>query len=100
MLEESDFNFRYVSLCDLDIRREKTAKLFANIGDPDQMPQNVASDLGVHYLPITLLEFSRLKLVNFSLIYKKILYYIAANKVWEVECRSYQFYIWKLSNTC
>ena len=25
------------------------AKLFANSGDPDQMPHSVASDLGLHY---------------------------------------------------
>ena len=31
------------------------AKLFANSGYPDQMPHIVASDLGLHYLPITLL---------------------------------------------
>ena len=29
------------------------AKLFANSGDPDQMPRSVASDLGLHCLPIT-----------------------------------------------
>ena len=27
-------------------------KLFANHGDPDQMPHSVASDLSVHCLPI------------------------------------------------
>ena len=32
---------------------EKKAKLFANRGDPDQMPRSAASDLGLHYLPIT-----------------------------------------------
>ena len=37
------------------------AKLFANRGDLDQMPQNVASDLGLHCLPITLLGVSRRK---------------------------------------
>ena len=31
------------------------AKLFANSGDPDQMPHSVASDLGLHFLPVTLL---------------------------------------------
>ena len=31
------------------------AKLFANSGDPDQMTLNVASDLGLPCLPITLL---------------------------------------------
>ena len=36
------------------------AKLFANSGDPDQMPYSVASDLGQHYLPNTLLRVSRL----------------------------------------
>ena len=40
------------------------AKLFANIGDPDQMPHSVASDLGLHCLSITFLRVSRLQLVN------------------------------------
>ena len=31
-------------------------ELFANSGDPDQMPQNVASDLDVHCLPVTRLR--------------------------------------------
>ena len=31
---------------------------FANSGDPDQMPHFVASDLGLHCLPITLLGVS------------------------------------------
>ena len=30
------------------------AKLFANSGDPDQMPHSVASDLVLHCLSITL----------------------------------------------
>ena len=30
---------------------------FANNGDPDQMPQNAASDLGLHCLAITVLGF-------------------------------------------
>ena len=40
------------------------AKLFANSGDPDQMPHSAASDLGLHCLPITLLCVSRLQWVN------------------------------------
>ena len=36
----------------------------ANSADPDQMPHSVASDLGLHCLPSTLLGVSRLKLVN------------------------------------
>ena len=32
------------------------AKLFANSGDPDQMPYSAASDLGLHCLPINLLR--------------------------------------------
>ena len=35
-------------------------ELFANSGDPDQMPHSAASDLGLHCLPITLLGVSRL----------------------------------------
>ena len=40
------------------------AKLFANSGDPDQAPRSVASDLGLHCLPITLLRVSRLQWVK------------------------------------
>ena len=40
------------------------AKLFANSGDPDQMPHSGASDLGLHCWPITLLRVSRLQWVN------------------------------------
>ena len=36
-------------------------KLFANSGDLDQMPHSVASDLGLHCLPVTLLRVSRLQ---------------------------------------
>ena len=53
-LEDSNFDFRYVRLCNLDILREKMVELFANSGDPDQMLHSVASDLGLHCLPITL----------------------------------------------
>ena len=38
--------------------------LFANSGDPDQMPHSAASDLGLHYLPITFLGVSRLQWVK------------------------------------
>ena len=44
------------------------AKLFANSGDPDQMPHSVASDLGLHCLPITLLGVSRLQWVVIKLL--------------------------------
>ena len=40
------------------------AKLFANSGDPDQMPHFAVSDLGLHSLPITFLGDSRLKWVK------------------------------------
>ena len=33
--------------------------LLANTADPDQMPHYVASDLGLHCLPMTLLKVSR-----------------------------------------
>ena len=39
-------------------------ELFANSGDTDQMPHSVASDLGLHYLPIILLGTARLQWVN------------------------------------
>ena len=53
------------------------AKLFANSGDPDQMPHSAASDLGLHCLPITLLRVSRLqwfKSVDYSANYHFIFF--------------------------
>ena len=44
-----------MSDCDKKYSLRKIVKLFANSGDPDQMPHSVASDLSLHYLPITLL---------------------------------------------
>ena len=40
------------------------AKLFANSGDPDQMPHSAASDRGLHCLPVTLLWVSQLQWVK------------------------------------
>ena len=37
------------------------AKLFANSGDPDQMPHSEASELGLYCLPITVLGVSSLQ---------------------------------------
>ena len=33
-------------------------ELFANSGNPNQMPHSAASDLGLHCLPVTLLRVS------------------------------------------
>ena len=41
-------------------------ELYANSGDPDQMPHSAASDLGVHCLPVTVLGISRLQLVKLT----------------------------------
>ena len=38
--------------------------MLANSVGPDQTPHDVASDLGLHCLPMTLLRVSRSKLVN------------------------------------
>ena len=45
------------------------AKLFASSGDPIKMPHSVASDLGLHCLPITLLGVSRLQWVKLNCTY-------------------------------
>ena len=42
--------------------------LFANSGDPDQMPLSVAPDLGLHCLLNTLLRVSRLYWVKLVLL--------------------------------
>ena len=39
-------------------------EMFANSGDPDQMPHSAASDLGLHCLLITLSGVSRLQWVK------------------------------------
>ena len=39
-------------------------ELFANSGDPDQMPHSAASDLGLHCLPVTHLGVSNLQWVK------------------------------------
>ena len=43
------------------------AKLFANSGDPDRTPRSAVSDLGLHCLPITLLQVSPLQWVNVTI---------------------------------
>ena len=42
----------------------KIAALNANSVDPDQTPRSAASDVGLHYLPMSLLWEARLKWVN------------------------------------
>ena len=39
-------------------------EIYADSGDPDQTPHSAASDLGLHCLPVTLLQVSRLQWVN------------------------------------
>ena len=45
--------------------KRKMDELFANSRDPDQMLHSVASDLGLHCLPITHLGVSRLQWVKY-----------------------------------
>ena len=51
------------------------AKQFANSKDPDQTPRSVASDVGLHCLPITLLGVSRLQWVKINR-YRNITTYV------------------------
>ena len=46
VLEESNFNFRYIRLCDLDIPREKWLKYLQTVAT-DQTLSSGASDLGL-----------------------------------------------------
>ena len=72
ILEESNFSFRYVSICDLYILREKWLNylqqlkpwLDTTFWSGSLLLQVIVSDLGLHCLPVTLLEVSRLKWVN------------------------------------
>ena len=58
--------------------QRKMAKIFANSGDPDQMPHSVVSDLGLHCLTVTLLPVSRLQWVSIGLskYFEKNCYYL------------------------
>ena len=68
-MEESIFDFRYVRLYDVDIPIfRKMVELFANSGDPDQMPPSAASDLGLHCLPVTHLRVFSPHWVNFLVV--------------------------------
>ena len=44
--------------------KRKIVELFANNGDPDQMPHSAASDLGLNCLPITCFGFHSLQWVK------------------------------------
>ena len=61
ILEESNVDFRYVRLCDLDIPREKCLNYLQIVEDPGQTPRSAASDLGLHCLPVILTRVSRLQ---------------------------------------
>ena len=63
-MEDSNFNFKYVRLCELRYSERKIIELFANSGDPDHMLHSAVSDLGLHCLPFTLLGVSRLQWVK------------------------------------
>ena len=78
-MEDSNFDFRYVRLCDFDIPREKV-ELFANSADPDQTPHNAASDLGLHCLPISILGVSRLQWVKIPFHVYHVSVYAAGNR--------------------
>ena len=55
ILEDSNFDLRYVNLHVCDIPRDKWLS-----GDPDQMPDSVASDLCLHCSPNTLMGLQTL----------------------------------------
>ena len=44
--------------------QRKMAEVFAKSEDPDQTPHSAVSDLGLHFLPNTLLGVSRLQWVK------------------------------------
>ena len=58
-MEDSNYDFRYVRLCDLEIPKENGLNYLQIVETPDQMQHSAASDLGLHCLPNTLLGVSR-----------------------------------------
>ena len=63
-MELSNFNLKYVRLCDLDIPRDKWLNCLQNSGDPDQMLHSAVSDLCLYCLPMPFLWDARHKWVN------------------------------------
>ena len=67
--------------------------VFANSGDPDQMPHSVASDLGLHCLLINLLGVSRLKWDNLNRVLfarnLNITEYVSLRKMGNFDCWKY-----------
>ena len=57
----------------------------ANSGDPDQTPHSVASDLGLHYLPMSHKKDARHIWVKMQLFCLHM-YLIRVAKNWEVYC--------------
>ena len=57
------------------------AEAFANSEDSDQMPRSVASDLGLHCLPITLLGVSRQQwVIHLIPVIRKRIYVICGHQ--------------------
>ena len=48
-------------------------ELFANSGDPDQMPHSATSELGLHCLPVTCLGVSSLHWVKILIFFQNLL---------------------------
>ena len=59
MLEDSNFDFTYIRLYDIDISREKWLNYLQTA-----LQHSAASDLGLHCSPINLLGVSRLQWVK------------------------------------
>ena len=56
----------------------------ANSGDPDQTPHSLASDLGLHYLPMSNIKGARHIWVKMQLF----AYLVRVAQIWEVDCRN------------
>ena len=55
--------------------------MLQNSGDPDQTPHSVASDLGLHYMPMSHKKDARHIWVKMQLYYL-----IRVAEIWEVYC--------------
>ena len=55
------------------------SELNANNADPDKTPCSVASDLGLHCLPMSLLWDARLKWVKFVTVLHKYIFHLIAD---------------------
>ena len=62
------------------------------------MPHSAVSDLGLHWLPITLLEVSRLKWINYPIYTAALLFFVSC--IFFENCSTFVYHLQEKGKTC